>query len=145
MLSLLAVSGAMAADLVKVSQLEGQTRPPANAPIGERIGGAQIGVWTNDAYCPQGKAAKFWVYAKSKGRGLINVSSRGGDLYRDSYLYIYNNYNEVARVPVSTEGLNEKGYSAGGFALPANLPKGLYTIQWRTAKLESNAIDIEIL
>jgi hypothetical protein len=38
-----------------------------------------------------------------------------------------------------------KGYYAGGFALPANLPKGLYTIQWKTAKMESNAIDIEIL
>lgn len=135
-----------AAEGLRPVSLDGQPKAPAGVSAGEPVRGTQIGVWANTAYFQKGDTPKFWVFAKSNGRSPITISNNGS-LYQDSFVYIYSNFKEVARIPVSgpeSDGLTANKYFSGGWALPKLAP-GCYTVQWRTSKLESNAFDFEVL
>ena len=120
--------------------------PPSDAQAGVEHDGVQIGLWTQKAIYSGDEIRNVWIFARKKGDSDISIGV-GGNLYKESFIYITNKDKLVTKIPMggACDGNTYPSEVAGGISdWLAKLPAGDYELVWKTDKFESNGLQINI-
>jgi hypothetical protein len=127
-------------DLSKISE------PPIDALTGKTHQGVQIGLWTEKSIYVGTEIRNVWRLVRNDRSSDITIGV-GGSLYRNSFVYVTSNGEEIAKLPLNggIDGIVNPTHIAGGLSQQlAMLPSGAYQLIWKTETHESNSITIEI-
>ena len=142
----LATACSLQAESLTDKALRDLPEPPEDARAGAVSNGVQIGVWSQKSTYSGEEIRNIWTIARKTRPSPITIGV-GGNLYKDSFLYVTMNNKVIAKLPVNggIDGMVDPIHSAGGrWQQLAKLPTGDYQLQWKTDKLESNTLNIKI-
>ncbi|MEZ5326327.1 MAG: hypothetical protein R3F19_14855 [Verrucomicrobiales bacterium] len=118
--------------------------PPMEAVAGKTQDGIQIGLWTEKAIYHGDEIRNIWIIARKKGTSNTTIGV-GGNLFRESFLYIYRDGIEVKKIPQQggSDGVRDAiGFSGGISSFLNGLPNGTYQMIWKTEQFASNSITV---
>lgn len=133
-------------DSAKATEYVDMPSPPDNAPAGQKLDGIQIGLWTEKSVYRSNEIRNVWRFARSDRVSAITIGV-GGNLYEDSFLYIFSDGEVLAKLPMTAgmDGISNPTSTAGGISeILSDLPSGAYQLVWKTKTCDSNTIAFEI-
>jgi len=128
------------------AKLDDLPMPSLNAEAGSLYEGVRLGLWTEKKIYAGEEIRNVWLFARKEHISMITIGV-GGNLYTDSFLYITDAGMNTIKIPIGggIDGMTNPDASYHGISRRlADLAKGSYSLVWKTNKLKSNTIRIEI-
>jgi hypothetical protein len=122
------------------------SEPPLDTTYGKEHQGIKTGLWTQKTSYVKHELINVWILAR-KTSDSMNSFGVGGNLYKNSFVYIYVKDKEFSKKPIGAPfgGMaNPSSFKGGISSQLADLPVGQYKLIWKTDLSESNPIEITI-
>ncbi len=126
--------------------LEALPSPPFDAKAGQSLHGVEIGLWSQKKQYKDNEIRNIWIFARKKDHSGVTIGV-GGDLFRRSIVYVTRVNGDTKKIPIDggIDGMKNPSEYYGCIANSLKaLPRGTYSLVWKTDQFESNRLNISI-